>query len=724
VANYKAPDLRNRAPKVETLPDLRQRITRVYDILGEVPKFQTAGTTQPGVSAYTLPWGSADSVPPSEGSSYSNCLLIKQTIEGQFELNGPGDNPNTIFPTLTRVYEQISATGETKVGDDDTTIDQDGLVEVTQHFLQFSVSVSGITPTFLTPGTSSITSEPGATCVLKEEIRTDDGTLQRIERHYISKGEISQTITDKFNGALVLTTLVYVNEVPPTPSGAVLIDAKVDHPNGNALYQYTFAKGLGQISLQTEYRLSPDQGTTGVTVQTIRYIAAPGSSNPISTPGGYEEISISYEEQDGYRLWSGIYSFGQGTIATEVEIRLNDKLQITTITAINSAPSAPSPAIGGTLALISTDVRNGTRFEDGTVIYTYKWAESAGGSTGAQISVDTEYLQSVDTGTNGVTRTTYRYIVSAGATIQPTSGPSGTVLVSKSYEDAEGYGFWKTVWVKGAGTVFSEVDTVETGALVRYRIVGLGTAPSTPSATIGGTVVLVESEVRNENGWLVYDYRWAEGNGQTNITTRGESDGALLYEVTTNTAAASTPAYPGSGTAYLIDLQQTQGPGYVVNRATYKKPPTGIALLRRIKFSMPGQIELTSPNPGWVFVPPVNMDILATQTYTYPTTQVSTTPFTIKAWAAINYGYTPVGSSVGVGGQQGCTGYLSGATGGSGGSATFNNIPVSAYSYTIAGSTPSSPPSGPTPIDVENRVYLVSTAGTIVYESIVTTYSF
>jgi hypothetical protein len=665
-----------------------------------------------------------DSVPASEGTSYSNLRLIKQDFSGSFDENGNNtDDPTTKFPILRRVYETIPATSEIIVGDPDTTIDEDGLTETTVHSLQFSASVAGVTPTFLTPGTSTFTAENGVVCVLKEEIRTDDGTLQHIDRHYISHGLISQTITDKFNGALVLTTLVYVNEVPPTPSGAVLIDAKVDHPGGLPVYSYTFAKGLGQISLQTEYRLSPDQGTTGITVTTIKYIAAPGSSNPITGPGGSEEIVIEYTEDDGFRTWTGTYASGQGTIATEVEIRLNDKLQITTITAINSAPSAPSPAIGGTLALISTEVRNGTRFENGTVMYTYKWAESAGGASGAQVSVDTEYIQSVDTGTNGVTRTTYRYIVSAGATIQPTSGPSGTVLVDKQYEDAEGYGFWKTVWVKGAGTVFSEVDTVETAALVRYRIVGLGTAPSTPSATIGGTVVLVEQETRNENGWLVYDYRWAEGNGQTNITTRGESDGALLYEVTTNTATATTPSYPGSGTAYLIDLQQTQGPGYVVNRATYKKPPVGIALLRRIKFSMPGQIELTSPNPGWVFVPPVNMDILATQTYTYPTTQVSTTPFTVKAWASINYGYTPNGGSP-VGGQQGCTGYLSGATGGSGGSATFNNIPVSAYSYTISASTPSAPPSGSTTIDVENRVYLVSTAGVIVYESIVTTYSF
>ena len=41
----------------------------------------------------------------------------------------------------------------------------------------------------------------------------------------------------------------------------------------------------------------------------------------------------------------------------------------------------------------------------------------------------------------------------------------------------------------------------------------------------------------------------------------------------TRTPAASTPAYPGSGTGYLISLNQEPRNGYFQNTAVYRKPP-------------------------------------------------------------------------------------------------------------------------------------------------------
>lgn len=733
---FKQPDLRNRSPKVEILSDLRQRVTRVYDILNEVTKAQTAAGVQPGVSAYALPWGTVDAPPASQGPGYPNCLLIKQFFSGDFDASGDDpEHPQAKKPTLTRIYEQIPATAEIQVGQPDTTVDQDGLTELTVHSIQFSAAAGGVS-VFGTVGSSSTTAPNGVGVVLKEEVRTDDGTLQRIDRHYISAGLVSEDTVLKYDGALTLLTQTWVNDPQSPPAGYTLIDTKIEHPGGLNVETYTWAKGTGQISLQVEYRLSPDQGTTGVTVQTIKFLSVPGASNPITPPGGYEEIAITFEEQDGYRLWTGIYAFGQGIISTEIEYRFLQStggapntagLVLTTITSINSAPSAPAPVVSGTVVLIKSEKRNGTRFEDGTIIYTYTFAEAAGGASGQEISSDVEYIESIDTGTNGVTRTTLKYIVSPGATVQPTS-LSGSVLVKQEFTDAEGYRIWTTVWGKGAGIVLTETNISESGALVTYRTVALGTAPSAPSSTIGGTVTLFESELKIENGYKVYDYRWSEGNGQESIVTRGESDGSILYEVTTNTATASTPAYPGGGSNSLVDLQQTQRAGYVVNRATYRKWPASTALRRQRKFLMPGQIELTSPNPGWTFVPPVEMDILATETIDYNTTQVTTTPFTVSAWSSLNYSYTTVapsgGSAQTVAGEIGANKYLSGSTGGSGGSATFNGISVSAYAYTITASTPSAPPSGSTTIEVQNEIYLVDTSGNIVYRRRVTTYTF
>lgn len=775
--SLKLPDLRNRSARVDILPDTRQRLTRVYTILNEVTKSPTATATQPGLSGYILPWGTVDSVPASQGTSYAGLRLVKQDFSGQAELNDD-EEPTKKLPTLTRVYETLNDPAETEVGNTDITIDQDDLTECDQNFLQ----LSGRSPTFQTPGTSAITAPNGVTCYLKSEERTDDGTLQRIKRHYISKGQIAQTIDIKFDGALTIETDTYVNMVPPTPGGYTLVDKKIEHPNGNFLATYTFALGTGQISNLTEYRLSPDQGTTGVTVQTIKYISTPSvSSNPISTPaGGYEEISVEMAESDGYRMWTAIYAFGQGTIATEVDIKLDGNLQLTTITAINAAPSAPAPSLGGTVVLIKTDVRNGTRFEDGTKIYTYTWAEAKGGSNGAQVSIDTEYLQSIDTGTNGVTRVRLKYVVAPGSSVQPTS-LSGFILVSQGYEDVEGYGTWTTLWAKGQGLVVDEKEIAEFGFLIKYHRTGLGAAPTTPSATIGGTVVtitsgtrnaegyqiydyhyaegkglvvdesevaeigslvkyhrtalggapstpsatiggtvtLVESETRNADGYQIFDYHWAEGNGQSKITTRGEPDGALLYEVITYTLAASTPAYPGTGTAYLIDLDQDNKAGYYENRATYKKPPASTTLNVTKKFRLPGELNILSgSNTEIEFVPPVDMDILAQETIDYGTTQVTTAPYTVSAWPFVTWSYTPTNQptpkqTVSYG--KAAAGYLAGSSGTSGTNSNFNGIPCDSWAYTITASTPTAPPSGSKVIEVNNYLYLTDVTGVQVF---------
>ena len=581
----KPPDLRNRSPKVTVLPDLRLQVERIYDLLNEPSKIPTGSGNQPGLSDYLLPWGTAD-------VTYTACRLTQQRVTGQFDENGNvPDDPTVKPPLLVRTYETIDPVNETPVGQADTTIDQDGLTEVTQGAIQFSVTVAGVILSFLVPGTSSVVAENGVTCYLKDESRTDDGTIQRITRHYISKGTISNTTETKYNGALSLQTIVSINQVPATPSGYTLVVAKVDHPGGNPLYTYTFAKGLGEIGRTVEYRLSPDQGATGVTVTTIKYLAAPGTaSNPITGPVGSNLISVDDQLQDGYMLWTAIYAQGQGTIATTQEFRDGGKLVITTITAINAAPSAPAAVIGGTPTLFRKDTRNGTRFEDGTIIY---------------------------------------------------------------------------------------------------------------------------------------EYAWAEANGQIAIQTRGEPDGAIIYTVAivTNTLPVAAPGYPGSGTGYCIDWNWEPGEGFYTNRAIWKKPPATDTYKKHQNFRMPGQVEPTSPNPGFIFLPSTEQDLLVDVTVSYGTSQITTKPFSVLQWAGMSYTFTPTSTGVPVTGQKGLGGYLSGGTTASG-SGTYNGVPVSSWSETILGSTPSAPPSGLTTISVENEPYLVDITGTKVYRSIVATYTF
>ncbi len=436
-------DLNNRSPRVERLPDLRQRITRTYDVLNNIPKIPADL-----LASVWLPWGTQDDV-------YTSARLIKQDVTGQLgEYRKPTEEP----PKLVRVFEEIPALAEVVVGNPDVSVNQYGYKEVTLHSIQFSAG----TAIYSVPGTTPAPAPWGA-LILRDQDDTDDGTLRTIKRTYVEGGELSDIEELKFGGKLLIRNLKYLNQVPPTPSGYTLITHSKDFVNGLPVYTYGFANASGtpgttggKISNETEYVESPDQGTTGVTITTIMWVTDYSvSSNPTTGPGGSELISAKYSDEDGYRMWTVIYASGQGVVATSTEIRNSGNLVVYSKTSINAVPSAPAPTIGGTVVLISSERRNGERTKDGTVIYEYRWAE-------------------------------------------------------------------------GFGSTATELEYRNRGKLVIYSITALGVAPSAPSPTIGGTVVLISTNVRTESGYTIYEYRWAEGKGVIDVHTKAESGGLRM----------------------------------------------------------------------------------------------------------------------------------------------------------------------------------------------------
>lgn len=493
-------DLNNRSPKLELLPDRRQRVTTIADVLNNIPK-TPAGLVEAGLWEA---WGTSH-------PEYPTCRLIHQDITGQAgEFRAPNQEP----PQLVRIYEEIDATAETAVGRTDVTFDQYGIQTITNEAIQFSAGTS----IYAVPGYSTAIAPNGQLCVLKIETRTNDGTLQRIKREYCDHGELSDNTEIKFDGRLLLRTIASLNEIPATPAGYTLITRSTEFINGLPVYRYGFAAGGGgggtgtggEISRSIEYLLSPDQGTTGVTKTTIRYLTDPSvAANPITGPVGSQLISVDHSDQDGYRIWTAVYAAGTGTVTYDIDIREGGKLYVYKKTAINGAPSAPAASIGGTVTLISQNVRNGSDPTSGTVVYDYEWAEGIG-----TISTDTAYSQSVTTGTAGLTTVTTRALTALGASNPVTSPGAGFILVSFSSNAQDGYLLWNVIYAKGTGTVTTDVDTKDGGKLIVYRTVALGTAPSTPAATIGGTVTLISTDVRVDSGYTIYNYQWAEGLGE------------------------------------------------------------------------------------------------------------------------------------------------------------------------------------------------------------------
>lgn len=638
-------DGQNRAPKVEKLPDFRLRVTRVFDVVNDLGRSKTELEAE-----VFLEWGTEDAVAPGVTSAqvFAGLRLTNQTLGGQNE--GPDKLPLAIVNKLTRVYEEIPATDELFVGEPEVDIGQDGLITVVENFLQFSTAISGVTPTYGTPGVTTAAA-PWAAAKLITDDRTDDGTLQRIVRTYKTSGITTTENQTQNNGALLIQTVTSVGTEPSTPSGYTVTNKSVQFVNGMPVYTYTFAKGSGQISLLTEYVMSPDQGTTGLTVYTYKYLTDPSVvAIPTTAPSGSQLSSFQVDDQNGNRLWTVVYTAGQGAVNTTQEIRENGNLIITKITQINAAPTAPSALLGGTVFLISKETRNGTWHENGVVIYEYTWAE-------------------------------------------------------------------------GYGLIEDRLTTVTVGLISYYRK-SLGVVPTPPSPTIGGTLTQYENGTTAGDGYAIYESRWFEANGQSSISTRGEPDGALVYEVEYDNLSSGTPGYPGSGTGYLIELKNVSTEGRFRNIATWKKPPASTPYHKQMRFPMPGQIEPTSPNPGFILVPPVEMEILALVTVDFATSQVTTAPFTVSAWPGVTEAYIAASNGQIGTSQRGLSGYLSAGFTQSGGAATYNGLTVSSYSLTVAGSTPNAPPSGATTISVDNDPYLTDITGVRVYKRTVATYSF
>jgi hypothetical protein len=817
-------DLQNRAPTVTRTPDFRERVERRYDVLNNVPKSPA--------DILAICWKALGTV----DEEYTNCYLVEQRVEGQ---TGDSRNPCKDPPVLVRVFEQLDGFNETLIGQPSVVMDQYGNQSAIFTYWQLNVGTS----TYQVPGVT-VAPVPFNACVLKTEERTNDGTLRKITRTYINRGELSDTEQLKFNGKLLLRELTYLNQIPPTPAGWTLTTQSTEFIAGLPVYRYGFTNGSsgagagGVISTDITYNRSPDEGVTGITVTTIKQISAPTIvSNPITGPGGAVLIEVEYDDQDGYRLWTAKYASGTGVVSSEVETKDNGNLVVYTKIAINAAPPAPSPTIGGTVNLVRAEISNGTHTEDGVVVYTYVWAEGNGTistsveekeggnlviyrtialgtapsapapTIGGTVIATSQNVREEDGYTlydytwaegNGTISTSveekeggnlviYRTIALGTAPSAPAPTIGGTVIAtSQNVREEDGYTLYDYTWAEGKGTISSEVETKNGGQLILYSITALGTAPSTPSATIGGTVTLVDALTREEDGYTLYSYKWAEGKGEisreteyrqsvdqgtaglTVITVRyldalsvtsnpistpagtllisegsvkqdgyrlwtatyakgtgtvstrvsGREDFSLVYEVTALGAAAATPAYPGSGTAYLTSLVQDVEGGYFINRATYIKPPPSTAFRRQRVFPMPGLAYFVGTD--LILQPATEMTLLATETVSYGTAQDTSTPFTVTKWAGFTETYTPTDTGIAINNQFGLNGYLAAGVTISG-SGMYKGVDTTAYSATRFASSPTSLPTGSTVIGVMNEPYLIDITGVVVFRSTVTT---
>jgi hypothetical protein len=733
-----------RKPDVEVLPDGRIRITR----------YIAAGHGDRDYSEVTESVGTAD-------KGLATALLVKK---GMAQVNGKD--------AIVKTYEVRNASSETLVGLPDVQYTESGQKTMVYDYIQMS---SGT----YTPGTIGSTQAPDdATCILRTEQVEDDGTTRQIRRVFINKGLLQQSDETKNNGALLLKTFVYLNDapVPNPPPNYTLISQRTENPNGLETTTYTYAYGTGEIS-----REDTTSNNGALLRATIRHLSPPGIVvNPISTPGGYTLVDESYQDADGHKIWTAVYVQGTGEISRDIDYNNSatqgsNGITRTTIRYL----VVPAATVQPTTLAGSVEIGRSVQDLDGHRIWTTVWAKGTG-----EISRDTRYVQSTVPGTNGATIVTIRHLTAISVNVNPTSEPT-YVMVSEDKSDQDGYRVWTVVYAKGTGIVVTDVDIRNNGKLKIYHRIGLGAAPTTPTSdpSIGGTVVLISQNERNDNGYVIYDYTWAEGKGTVNysydirisgclavhqttslaivpsnpslvisgtlvnvsrrqrqdsgliiydyewvevvtstvsLTTRSREDGSMVYGISVSSTIQSTPSYPGTGTGYLVDDSYERNNGYYINKATYIKVPDSYDFPKQVSYTVPGLAVAANPP---TFDPPISKNLMATAYVTYSTTKTTDTPYKVDNYAQLRINYKRKDDKKQYSTVVSKDGYV-GNSSFVGSNITFAGVDVDNVAVTVTGASPTSKPSGLTILAVDCEKYLTTTSGTTVWRNVSVKYTF
>lgn len=695
-----------RKPDVEVLPDGRIRITR----------YIAAGHGDRDYSEVTESVGTAD-------SGLATALLVKR---GMAQINGKD--------AIVKTYEVRNASSETLVGLPDVQYTESGQKTMVYDYIQMS---SGT----YTPGTIGTTQAPGdATCILRTEQTEDDGTTRQIRRVFINKGLLQQVDETKNNGALLLKTFVYLNDapVPNPPTGYTLISQRTENPNGLETTTYVYAKGDGQISQD-----DTTSNNGALLRRTIRHITAPSAANPIATPSGYTLVEEAYQDSDGHRIWTASYAKGTGEIAREIDYNNSGDQGTTGITRTTIRYLVvPSATVQPTTLAGSVEIGRSFQDADGHRIWTTVWAKGTG-----EINRETRYTQSIDQGTTGATVITVRYLTAISVTVNPITTPAGTVLINEDKSDQDGYRVWTAIYAKGTGTVVTDVDIRNSGKLKVHHKVALGSAPTTPSVTIvGATMNVVSQNQRNDSGYIIYDYTWAEGLGIVSERIQYRDGGLRLLNRDIFLAQGST-----NYTAYTptygieVDVSYSEGEGIRRYSVTWIQSNDGtnpltnpvLQFSSKVPFTYPGRAKAyyasftsgayTSHKAYDVFLsPPIQSLIDATTKIYYTSINTSPSPtYTLwnpTEWATMRAKYIGWSNSP-RSRVEGLKGYIasnSGASGTSSGSGTDISVmgdrvyASTDWSITLSGG-PSDPSGSTLTLNIEQVPAFTKTDGTQYY---------
>ena len=321
------------SPSVEQLQNGRYKLTVTCSTMNSREDWYSANKARifPDFGSLQSAEMSIDGLAPRTGEAYAD-MRLTQVESGNRSARDGGD----YLVALT--YETLGSSF-VQVKDDNTDYELNGLRRVTRT----SIAEAG-TDYAKTVGTSfidhQIDAETAVRCYLASYGIDDTDSFRQVQEVYIEAGVLSRSTQTKSNGKLIIETVEALVETPVAETaGAVQIGNDISNVQGIQTKRFTFAKGEGQISVDS--RPAPAQ-LAGCTYVTVRSLGTP------VTPTGVL-VAESETESDGYITYEKTAL--QGTIVGTKQT-YKDVVDVTVAGIVNCTQvSKSSGGISGTIAV-------------------------------------------------------------------------------------------------------------------------------------------------------------------------------------------------------------------------------------------------------------------------------------------------------------------------------------------------------------------------------------
>ncbi|MAS97370.1 MAG: hypothetical protein CMF29_00335 [Kiritimatiellaceae bacterium] len=487
-------------PEIIKLPNGRLRVVRRFH------KFTREDVDDANLGSLMGDFGDLDDANEQiENQGYTNCRLISVEVDTRFNRQSNADNP-----VLVKTYETLTSSF-VQIDDDTESTTESGLKTVTKVFR----AVSGTTNND-TVGTSL---SGGLTLASSKLV--DNDAFAELTQVFSETGVVSVDVDSKYGGVITLTTVtgfnIDVNQAQAL-SGAAgnFLDQQTKNKGGFETTIFRFVDGSGEIDRSTS-----EQGVLKKT--TITSI----NEHP-DYPNGVL-VDQRTDTRDFGIIYTHTYAEGSGTVSEVESLSFNGKLKTTSVTSLGTEPIIPN---GAAIIQSATSVENGlTLFKLTHVQGQGEVSSSINPNYGGSLQVET--ITSIN------------------------EEPSGSgELIDTNVKAGDGYILYTYQFASGQGEIGRSTDDQYNGKLRITTITTINVEPS-------GTGALIESKVDTKDGYIVYTYRYATGQGRISRSSTPAYNGVLEFE--TITSLNEEP----QGTGTLTDTQVRSGEGWLLYTYTF-----------------------------------------------------------------------------------------------------------------------------------------------------------